>query len=390
MRKLPASLQISAAVHAFIVTWLVSDRPPEEPPPPPAPTIELLAKEPEIVPVDVTFLDPPTTAAIPEARPERTRDVAGAEEAAISAGAASTTGSIDTAGTPGTGEPTPGTTPGKKNPLLDMRKGAPVRLTVGVPTGRWDGRDKAPETYGPDIDTGQLSPDGGGTYRSDEGPFTAKVNRDGSVNLKDKKNFNIRFALPRPRQVGRAVGDWYQDPNKPVGMLPPDKITKAPVINNDEANGQYDRKPDHGDATVPIVSGGFDVTDALMRRNGQDPYASKKLQYLDSTRDQRVQIGQRHRAKQLEQAVVIMKGNLDRVWSLPTPQARRQALFELWDECAETGPAELVAAGRDARKLVVGVIRARIPAGSADAFSAEDLVALNQRKQSKAKFAPYD
>ena len=87
--------------------------------------------------------------------------------------------------------------------------------------------------------------------------------------------------------------------------------------------------------------------------------------------------------------VQILKRNLDRVWSLPTSQARRDALFELWDECAETGSEELIAAGREARKLVVGVIRARLPAGSADAFTAADLDALNRKKQSKARFAPY-
>ena len=259
-----------------------------------------------------------------------------------------------------------------------------------MPTGRWDGRDHAPETYGPDIDSGKLRPDGGGTFRSDEGPFTAKVARDGSVNLKDKKNFNWHFSLPKPKDLGRGLASWYEDPNKPVGQLPPDKITRAPVLNNGEATGQYDRKPDHGEATVPIVGGGFDVTDALMRRHGQDPYASKKLAYLDSTRDQRVQIGNRYRQKQLDQSVVIMKGNLDRVWSLHTPAERREALFELWDECAETGPDALVAAGRDARTLVIGVIRARIPFGSADAFSADEIAALNRKKQSKAVFAPYD
>ena len=76
--------------------------------------------------------------------------------------------------------------------------------------------------------------------------------------------------------------------------------------------------------------------------------------------------------------------------SLTTPAARRDALFELWDECAETGPEQLVTAGREARKLVVGVIRARLPAGSADAYSSDELVALNKTKQSKATFAPYE
>jgi len=409
VRKLPVSLQISAAVHALVVTWAVSQLPDEPAPRPRAPTIELVDKpreEVDLVPVDVTFLDPAATAAIPEAiamaapadAPADATDALPRDPerpglaAIATARAATTIGTGTGSGTTGTrGEPTTGTPPGTRNPLLDMRKGAPVRLTVGVPTGRWDGRDQAPETFGPDIDSGQLHPDGGGTFRSDEGPFTAKVDRDGGVKLKDKRNLNIRFALPGPKTFGRMVDDWYRDPNKPVGTLAPDRIARAPVLSNEEATGHRDRKPDHGDvSTLPILGGGFDVTDALMRRNGQDPYASRKLAYLDSTRDQRVQIGQRHRQEQLEQAAVIMKGNLDRVWSLPTPAARREALFELWDECAETGSDRLVAAGREARKLVVGVIRSRIPAGSTDAYPPDELAALNRRRQSKATFAPYD
>ncbi len=394
------------AVHAVVVTWVVSRIPDERKLPPKAPTIELIERAPEpadLVPVNVTFLDPPTTAAIEEVPPEqiamapRPDPTGDREPPAIAAidpsrrAPAIETGA-GTAGTPGTGtEPSTGATPGKKNPLMDMRKGAPMRLTVGVPTGRWDGRESAPDSFGPDIDSGRLDPDGGGTYRSDEGPFTAKVGKDGSVKLEDKRNVRIKFALPSPKGFGRMVADWYQDPNKPVGMLPPEKIVKPPVLNNGEHSGHVDRKPDHGDvATIPIVSGGFDITDALMRNKGIDPYASKKLEYLDSTRDQRVQIGNRHRQKQLAQAAVIMKSNLDRVWSLPTPLARREALFELWDECAETGSEELVAAGREARTLVIGVLRSRLPAASADAFTAAEIAAFNRRKQSKAAFAPYE
>jgi len=409
VRKLPLSLQISVAVHAVVVTWLVSHIPEERPPPPPSPpSIELLDKAAEaldIEPVDVTFLDPPATAALEEAPPEQ---IAMAPEAprpdtdgdtppeAIAAidpsrtAPAIETGAGSTGSTGSGAEPSTGTTAGKKNPLMDMRKGAPMRLTVGVPTGRWDGRETAPDSYGPDIDSGRLHDDGGGTYRSNEGPFTAKVAKDGSVKLKDKKNFSIKLGFPSPKQLGRMIGDWYQDPNKPVGGLPPEKIVKEPVLNNGEHSGHVDRKPDHGDAPIAILTGGFDITDAFMRNKGIDPYASRKLEYLDSTRDQRVQIGNRHRQKQLAQAAVIMKTNLDRVWSLPTPVARREALFELWDECAETGSEELVAAGREARTLVIGVIRGRLPAGSADAFTATEIAAFNRTKQSKATFAPYD
>jgi hypothetical protein len=292
----------------------------------------------------------------------------------------------EASGGTGTGSATePGTGSGgpARNPYFDMRKGRPVRLTLGVPTGRWDGRDAPRETYGPDIDSGQLDPSGGGTYRSDQGPFTAKVDKDGSVSLKDKRNFSIRFALPGKKAIGDAITSWYYDPNKPVGLIGPQKAEYGPAPAS-----AGDEKPDHG-KTVPLISGGFDVTDAFMRGNGQDPYAAKKLAFLDATRDQRVQIGQRHRQEQLEHATEIMHKNLERAWSIVDPAARRRALFELWDECAETGTNDLVTAGTAARTLVVGFIRSKLPAGSAHAYTDVELAELNRSRQSKATFAPY-
>jgi len=71
-------------------------------------------------------------------------------------------------------------------------------------------------------------------------------------------------------------------------------------------------------------------------------------------------------------------------------RARKQALFDLWDDCAETGDAAVVAAGEAARRLILGFIRAHLPAGSADAFTAQDIAALARAQQSKAVFQPYE
>jgi hypothetical protein len=93
----------------------------------------------------------------------------------------------------------------------------------------------------------------------------------------------------------------------------------------------------------------------------------------------------------LGRAAQLMQQNLDQMWaSVTDPAGRKQALFELWDESAETGSTDLVEAGAAARKFVVGFIRARLPAGSATAYTAAELTTLNGKKQSKAKFAPYE
>ncbi len=264
------------------------------------------------------------------------------------------------------------------NPLFDMRKGRPVRLTVGLPTGRWDGRARPPDSFGPDIDSGQLERSGGGTHRSDQGTFTAKVAPDGSVALKDKRNTQLQLGLPSKRDLGDLITSWYEDPDKPVGFL------GKPTPVEDRIIDRGNRVPTGG------VIATFDVGDALMRGRGQDPYASRKLKFLDATRDQRVQIGSRHRQQQLAQAPQLVQRNLERLWATVTdPAARRTALCEIWDEVAETGSADLVDAGHAARLLIIGFIRARLPSDSPHAYPAADIAACNARKQSSAAFAPY-
>jgi hypothetical protein len=131
----------------------------------------------------------------------------------------------------------------------------------------------------------------------------------------------------------------------------------------------------------------FDATDAIMRVYGVDPYAAEKLRLLDRTRDQRALIGKRYRHDQLSRAAELMQNNIDRMW-LATRDlaARKQALFELWDDCAETGDDDLVAGAKGARELVLGVIRSRLT--GADAYTPDELARLNAKRTSREVFAP--
>jgi hypothetical protein len=181
--------------------------------------------------------------------------------------------------------------------------------------------------------TAELQPDQGGGTKSNHRTFKAKFNPDGTIaTLDDKRNFRI---------------------------------------------------------TSPL-SAEFDITDAMMRSKGIDPYSSYKLKVLDETRDERAAIGKRYRTQQLAQSRHHMQRNLDRLWSSTADlAARKQGLFELWDDCAESGGEELVVAGASARAHVVGFIRSKLPAGSSDAFSAAEIVQLNRQRKSRAPFAPY-
>jgi hypothetical protein len=180
----------------------------------------------------------------------------------------------------------------------------------------------------------ELQPDGAGT-KSDHDTFHIRYAPDGSARITDKRNLRV-------------------------------------------------------ETVFPAIAGRFDVTDALMRRQGIDPYASYKMKVLDATRDERVEIGSRYRTQQLARSRELMQNNLTALWARPLDAAaRKEALFELWDDCAETGSEELVIAGRAARSQLVGFLRSKLPPGSADAFTADEVARLNARRKSRESFAPY-
>jgi len=128
----------------------------------------------------------------------------------------------------------------------------------------------------------------------------------------------------------------------------------------------------------------FDASDAIMRAYGVDPYASEKLRLLERTRDQRALIGKRYRHDQLSRSAEIMQNNIERAWLAARDVAeRKQLLFELWDDCAETGDDELVAGGNVARELVLAFIHAK-----GIAYTPDELARFNAKKTSRETFAP--
>jgi hypothetical protein len=177
----------------------------------------------------------------------------------------------------------------------------------------------------------ELKPQKDGTFAADRGTYVAKVERDGTVHLHDRAN-------------------WQQ----------------------------------HGlfDAT-------FDVTDGFMRAHKQDPYAADKLRFLDRTRDQRVRIGTEYRKEVAAHAREYMTANLVAAWASTSDlRKRKQILFELWDDCAEAGSEQEVTAGRDAREMVVRWIQMKLV--GPDAYTATELITFNKKKTSKQSFAPYE
>jgi hypothetical protein len=238
--------------------------------------------------------------------------------------------------------------------------------------------------------SGNLHPTVNGELHSDQSEFVADVGKDGSVRFKNKKNVSIHLIVPSLGAMGRGFAKWYENPNAGVAKYDRDveRSRFETAVDSD------DQRPGHEvaaaiDTPQPAIgaSGKFDITSALMKG---DAYASKKRKFLDDTRDERMQIAARYREKQLREAGNIMRARLAKLAKQQLePTLLKQTLFEMWDECIDSGEAIEVQAGAEARKAVMGFIAGHLPATSPIAFTSDDIAAFNRHKQSTEVFQPY-
>lgn len=188
-----------------------------------------------------------------------------------------------------------------------------------------------------------LRPDGDGGYKLNRETFTARVDRDGTVHFNDKPNVQLD-------NVGVQGGGLFG------------------------------------------IGGKFDVTDAVMRANGEDPYRYEKAKFLEETRELRMALAEADRRDRLRDAIHDLPKLLDRIWAHTTWPAveRRRALFDLWDECAEAADDDAtLKAAQAVRATIVAFIRKKLPRGSADAYDDAELARLNAARQSRQTFEPY-
>jgi hypothetical protein len=241
------------------------------------------------------------------------------------------------------------------------------------------------------------APGGGGVIH--DRVTTVTVERDGTAHFHDKPDIDPHWQVPIPHvdveqdlhELGDALQDWYRDPYKATrygttadlseiaNAVPGNCDAWGAVMCDDPlAPGAEERAKRHANSTVG-VGGAADISAWLMRKYGHfDPYAARKAKLLDDTRDERAERGAAFRAEQAARSAELMQRTLEDLWAHERdPAVRRQALYELWSDCADDD------AGQRARAMVIGWIRSKLPAGSGDAFSADELARL-------APFSPYE
>ena len=315
--------------------------------------------------------------------------------------AAGGSGGAETAVGPGRGGDAPG------HPSLLAMRGLRHDLSLsGDALSRILKDRPLPEQVRP---TGLIRPNGR-EGRIDDPVASYVVHGDGTVAIQDKKDIDIhwRIPLPTPGRILRAAHDlgvglseWAEDPyaGSRVGTIQdlPRHLQATPEscqsLNDPMCDAEAPPKVNKGmsgDATIiGILGGRLDLTSYLHRKKIGDPYAARKMRMLDATRAERVETGAAHRAAQLERSAELMARNLEALWrATADPAARREALFELWDECAE-GDGPQGAAGERSRAMVIGWIGTHLPKGQPGAYSADDLARLDAKRSSKQHFAPY-
>lgn len=257
--------------------------------------------------------------------------------------------------------------------------------------------------------TGKIQPRGA-AGRINDAVTTVTVHPDGTVDLKDKPDFDIRFRLPIPRfsaikqslrDFGNDVVAWQRDPYRDTHVGTVQDLPRHQTAVPNACSHYDDPFCDGGQASttmltevgegagIPILSGRLGISDWLHRKFIGDPHSARKLKLLDDTRAERVASGARYRNQQQNRSAELMARNLEALWQAThDPAERRRALFELWDECGE-GDGPTGEAGQRARAMVIGWIQSHLPRGAADGYSDSELAELASRRSSKQPFAPY-
>ncbi|MEM6992449.1 MAG: hypothetical protein AAF721_18190 [Myxococcota bacterium] len=232
---------------------------------------------------------------------------------------------------------------------------------------------------------------GGFRHRDRDNGFEATIHPDGSVTFRD---------ITR----AKAKTSYKPDPDGTVGgML---RGPYAPQQSPNEATGNPILPPSPYGAAPIILSAGTSI--GGLADIGADGRRSAKRAFLRSTQDMRDRMARAAERRRLRRALVGLRLRLSELWNDParTAAQKRAALFALWDEAEERpvvalgaagasmqpgAPAPLTrsGAGERARRRIEAFIRIVAPKGSAQAYGPAELRALNRRRTSHQRFAPY-
>lgn len=144
--------------------------------------------------------------------------------------------------------------------------------------------------------------------------------------------------------------------------------------------GFFPRKnPLNGEWSCSFFEIKYDIFAWLDKKIGKnDPYRSERHWFLAGTFDLRQELATKAAQNKVREA-------LNTIWNRASLSLaeRKRLTFTLWDESAQDEQGEI------GRAQVIAFVRERCPEDGGRGFSAEDLTALNAKRRSVRRFAPY-
>jgi hypothetical protein len=224
------------------------------------------------------------------------------------------------------------------------------------------------------------SKDGSGDLIYEASTFSARVAPDGGVTFKDRSisdfkwlpflpRKNVTFGVPSLESSIKNVlrGRDPPPPPRPDERGPPPETTAViPEVSRyrpDPREACRECKAVRFDLLPGNATGRLDLTDELMRMNGQDPYRYQKAKFLAATRERRVQMAAKTHAQNLRSATADLPARLRSIACDNRLSLReRRAVLEALRHEMDAGTPE----GHEAAGKIAAFIAARFDADGGD------------------------
>jgi hypothetical protein len=235
-------------------------------------------------------------------------------------------------------------------------------------------------------------------YRGDH--FTAHVAPDGGVRFEDKGGSNFLTPWPSPLPRGTSTlagmlrgllskrqfqtrtrprpGQPDEPPPQTAIYIQPNRADPRELCQDPSARCFFDQR------RIVVQAAVFaDWEMLLLGLPGKTPHREEKARFLAATAGLRDRMAQEAHAEDLKAALWDLPALLERVWSAnrDTPAEGRRLLYELWSEYTNNSDAAPACA------TILGFIRRRLPAGSPNAYTNDELA--KYKAAGRAGFDPY-
>lgn len=204
------------------------------------------------------------------------------------------------------------------------------------------------------------------------GPSRAEVERGLSSSLRSEAMTKNHLERAPFRLQRRSDGTQVWQGPRLTGIINPDGTVRFEDRPNVQTEGFS-------------ASGTFDLTEAIMGAEGQDPLRAEREYFMRQTEELCAQLEAEHRRREMSQGLSRLPGRLEGIWAATrrTPAERRARIFSIWDEMVDDEN------GARGRAIIIRWIRERLPEGSEHAYTDEEIRRFNASRESREEFAPY-